>query len=124
MDILDIDLVSGSIQHVAREPLAADVILGSNLAIPIKDGVADFVTSHALIHHIPDPIGAFHEVVRILKPGGLFLFYTYNWYNPFRSWYFFKCIRKLLGSRFGDFLITYTAFLGYHPILWSVLAVR
>lgn len=129
MDILGIDLAPGSIQHIAKPPLGADGILGSTLAIPIKDGVADFVISHAVIHHTPDPIGAFSEVVRILKPGGLLLFNTYNWHNPFRSWYFFfspplKLVRKLLGSRFGDFLIRYTAFLGYYLILWSVLGVR
>ena len=129
MDILGIDLAPGSIQHITKEPLAADGILGSNLAIPIKDNTADFVISHAVIHHTPDPIGAFSEVVRILKPGGLLLFNTYNWHNPFRSWYFFfspplKLVRKLLGSRIGDCLITYTAFWGYYLILWSVLAVR
>ena len=129
MEILGIDLAPGSIQHIAQEPLAADGVLGSNLALPIKDGVADFVISHAVIHHTPDPIGAFSEVVRILKPGGLLLFNTYNWHNPFRSWYSFfspplKLVRKLLGSRFGDVLITYTAFLGYYLILWSVLALK
>ncbi len=127
--LLGIDIAPGSIRHIGNEPLKADGIIGSNMAIPIKDRVADLVVSHAVIHHTPDPIGSFSEAVRILKSGGLLFFNTYNWYNPYRSWYFFfspplKMIRKIFGPRLGDFIIKYSAFLVYYLVLWVVLAAN
>lgn len=43
---------------------------GSLLDIPYEDSSFDLVYSWGVIHHTTDPVGAFHELVRILKPGG------------------------------------------------------
>jgi ubiquinone/menaquinone biosynthesis C-methylase UbiE len=42
--------------------------------IPYDDGVFDLVVGHAVLHHIPDVEQAFREVLRVLKPGGRFVF--------------------------------------------------
>src|ERR1700689_4272933 len=44
--------------------------VGDNLHLPFADGTADVVISDGLIHHTDDPLTAFAENFRILKPGG------------------------------------------------------
>jgi SAM-dependent methyltransferase len=42
--------------------------------IPYEDGSFDLVIGHAVLHHIPDVAAAMREVLRVLKPGGRFVF--------------------------------------------------
>ncbi|HEX6447655.1 MAG TPA: class I SAM-dependent methyltransferase [Streptosporangiales bacterium] len=42
--------------------------------IPYDDDTFDLVVGHAVLHHIPDVERAIREVVRVLKPGGRFVF--------------------------------------------------
>src|SRR5882672_6636888 len=42
-------------------------------ALPIASGSADVVTSRLAAHHFADAAGAFREISRILRPGGLFV---------------------------------------------------
>lgn len=42
--------------------------------LPYDDGSFDLVVGHAVLHHIPDVELALREVVRVLKPGGRFVF--------------------------------------------------
>ncbi|HKC89725.1 MAG TPA: class I SAM-dependent methyltransferase [Candidatus Limnocylindria bacterium] len=42
-------------------------------ALPIASGSADVVTSRLAAHHFADAAGAFREIMRILRPGGLFV---------------------------------------------------
>jgi SAM-dependent methyltransferase len=41
--------------------------------LPIASGSADVVTSRLAAHHFVDAAGAFREIARILRPGGLFV---------------------------------------------------
>jgi SAM-dependent methyltransferase len=123
-----VDLAYGSLHHVREDPINADGVLGSNLRLPLKDNVADLVISYGVIHHTPDPLRCFMELVRILKPGGRLLFNVYNWDNLYRSLYFFlspplKAVRHVLGERIGDLLLKYTVFIPYHLALWLVLGL-
>jgi ubiquinone/menaquinone biosynthesis C-methylase UbiE len=43
-------------------------------SIPYPDASMDLVVGHAVLHHIPDVEGALREVMRVLKPGGRFVF--------------------------------------------------
>lgn len=43
-------------------------------AIPYDDESFDLVVGHAVLHHIPDVEQALREVLRVLKPGGRFVF--------------------------------------------------
>lgn len=121
-----VDLAYGSMRHVRNDPIRADGVLGSNLRLPLRDGVADLVISYGVIHHTPDPLRCFMELSRILKPGGRMLFNVYNWENLYRSLYFFlspplKAVRHALGERLGDLVLKLTAFVPYHLALWLVL---
>lgn len=40
-------------------------------AMPYTDGSVDAIISRSTIHHWSDPVGAFREIDRILKPGGI-----------------------------------------------------
>lgn len=42
--------------------------------IPFPDDSFDLVVGHAVLHHIPDVEAAFREVLRVLEPGGRFVF--------------------------------------------------
>jgi ubiquinone/menaquinone biosynthesis C-methylase UbiE len=42
--------------------------------LPYDDNTFDIVIGHAVLHHIPDVELAFREVLRVLKPGGQFVF--------------------------------------------------
>lgn len=42
--------------------------------IPYEDATFDLVVGHAVLHHIPDVPAALREVLRVLKPGGRFVF--------------------------------------------------
>ncbi|MFC5996632.1 class I SAM-dependent methyltransferase [Pseudonocardia hispaniensis] len=42
--------------------------------IPYDDDTFDVVVGHAVLHHIPDVEGALREVLRVLRPGGRFVF--------------------------------------------------
>jgi ubiquinone/menaquinone biosynthesis C-methylase UbiE len=43
-------------------------------SIPYPDNSFDLVVGHAVLHHIPDVEQALREVLRVLKPGGRFVF--------------------------------------------------
>ncbi len=43
-------------------------------SIPYDDDTFDLVVGHAVLHHIPDLEQALREVVRVLRPGGRFVF--------------------------------------------------
>jgi arsenite methyltransferase len=51
-----------------------DVRLGDALALPIESATVDVVTSNGVINLTPDKAKAFAEVLRVLKPGGQFLY--------------------------------------------------
>jgi ubiquinone/menaquinone biosynthesis C-methylase UbiE len=42
--------------------------------LPYEDNSFDLVLGHAVLHHIPDLDAAFAEILRVLRPGGRFVF--------------------------------------------------
>lgn len=60
-------------------------LLGDGLFTPLSNGCADIIFATAVAHHIPnvDLMQLFHECVRILSPGGRFVFLDPVW-NPQR----------------------------------------
>jgi SAM-dependent methyltransferase len=51
----------------------AVLVQANATALPIASRSADVVTSRLAAHHFADAAGAFREIARILRPGGLFI---------------------------------------------------
>jgi ubiquinone/menaquinone biosynthesis C-methylase UbiE len=72
------DLSPGMVQVAVRnaEGLGFDVEgrVADAESIPYDDDTFDLVVGHAVLHHIPDLDLAMREVLRVLKPGGRFVF--------------------------------------------------
>ncbi|NKQ57532.1 class I SAM-dependent methyltransferase [Amycolatopsis sp. K13G38] len=72
------DLSPGMVQVALRnaENLGLDVDgrVADAERIPYPDNSFDLVVGHAVLHHIPDVPAAMREVLRVLKPGGRFVF--------------------------------------------------
>lgn len=49
--------------------------------LPFKDNEVDLAMIFRVIHHLPDPIPAFDEIARVVKPGGYFLIEFANYGN-------------------------------------------
>jgi SAM-dependent methyltransferase len=61
-------------QRAAALRLEAQVVTGIAERIPLADDVADAVVCTLVLCTVNDPAAALREVLRILKPGGLFVF--------------------------------------------------
>jgi SAM-dependent methyltransferase len=48
------------------------LVTGDGVALPMRDGTFDIVLSTGLLEHFNDPSPIVREMVRVLKPGGLF----------------------------------------------------
>jgi len=46
--------------------------------LPFGHGIFDLVTANTVVEHLDDPKVQFGEALRVLKPGGLFIFHTPN----------------------------------------------
>lgn len=72
------DLSPGMVQVAQRNAADLGFDVEGRVAdaerIPYDDGTFDLVVGHAVLHHIPDVEQAFREVLRVLKPGGRFVF--------------------------------------------------
>ncbi len=67
-------MVAAALRNAERLGLDVDGRVADAEQIPYADDTFDVVVGHAVLHHIPDLDTAFREVLRVLKPGGRFVF--------------------------------------------------
>ncbi|WP_216215826.1 class I SAM-dependent methyltransferase [Amycolatopsis aidingensis] len=67
-------MVQAALRNAANLGLDVDGRVADAERIPYPDDSFDLVIGHAVLHHIPDVRAAFREVLRVLKPGGRFVF--------------------------------------------------
>jgi 2-polyprenyl-6-hydroxyphenyl methylase/3-demethylubiquinone-9 3-methyltransferase len=60
---------------------SVDYLVGDACALPFPDGRFDAVCAMDLIEHVTEPERLVAEAARVLRPGGLFFFHTFN-----RTW--------------------------------------
>ena len=72
------DLSPGMVEAAVRNGTELGLDVEGRVAdaesIPYDDASVDLVVGHAVLHHIPDVELALREVLRVLKPGGRFVF--------------------------------------------------
>ncbi|HLY33887.1 MAG TPA: methyltransferase domain-containing protein, partial [Jatrophihabitantaceae bacterium] len=72
------DLSPGMVEVAKRNAAALGFAVEGRVAdaerLPYDDESFDLVVGHAVLHHIPDVELALREVLRVLKPGGRFVF--------------------------------------------------
>jgi SAM-dependent methyltransferase len=63
-------------------PESTDTLVGSAAQLPFADASVDMVFSSNMLEHVRDPDQVRDELVRVLKPGGLFVLSYTNWLSP------------------------------------------
>jgi ubiquinone/menaquinone biosynthesis C-methylase UbiE len=58
-----------------------DIVCGDIGALPFPDNTFDLATANMVVEHLERPRVEFREILRVLKPGGVFLFHTPNAYG-------------------------------------------
>jgi len=72
------EVVAAAREHALLAGLAIDYRVGVGEAIPLADGSVDHVVCVDVLEHVADLDRVLDEIVRVLRPGGLFLFDTVN----------------------------------------------
>jgi SAM-dependent methyltransferase len=67
-------MVQAALRNAENLGLDVDGRVADAERIPYDDGTFDLVVGHAVLHHIPDVELALREVLRVLRPGGRFVF--------------------------------------------------
>ena len=67
-------MVKVALRNAENLGLEVDGRVADAERIPYDDNTFDLVVGHAVLHHIPDVEQALSEVLRVLKPGGRFVF--------------------------------------------------
>lgn len=94
-----LDKVRGNLAAGARDRTL--LVKADAQALPFPDGSYDFVYGINAIHHILSPDAqqrALREIVRVLRPGGVFLLHEINTSNPVFRWYMgylFPLLKKI-----------------------------
>jgi SAM-dependent methyltransferase len=72
-------------------------VCGNITSLPFADDSFDLVSANMVVEHLDKPEVQFHEVYRVLRPGGLFVFHTPNAYGY--TTLFARVVPELLKSR-------------------------
>ncbi len=67
-------MVEVAVRNGARLGLDVDGRVADAEELPYADASMDLVVGHAVLHHVPDVEQALREVLRVLRPGGRFVF--------------------------------------------------
>ncbi len=59
-----------------------NTVLGSGMAIPVRDDSVDVCFSSNVLEHVPRPWAMAHEMVRVTRPGGIVVISYTAWWGP------------------------------------------
>lgn len=84
--------------RVMDNPFLDEARLASGSEIPYPENTFDVVVSDNVLEHLEDPASVFAEVLRVLRPGGVFLFKTPN------KFHYMPLIARFTPHRFHQFV--------------------
>jgi ubiquinone/menaquinone biosynthesis C-methylase UbiE len=89
--IVGVDVTPAMLERVDLSSPSCDISvqLGRVEKLPFAANTFDATSAYALLHHLTDLAPAFHEICRVLKPGGVF----YSDLDP--NYYFWEAFNKL-----------------------------
>lgn len=67
-------MVDVAVRNASRLGFDVEGRVADAESIPYPDATFDLVVGHAVLHHLPDVEQALREVLRVLRPGGRFVF--------------------------------------------------
>jgi len=85
--------------RVTSNPFLDEGRVGVGEAIPYPNCSFDLVFADNVLEHLPDPEKVFAEVVRVLRPGGLFLAKTPN------TWHYMPLISRMTPHSFHRWIV-------------------
>ena len=111
ISVVGTDVEADRVETARRKNSGVDrlsFLVANATALPFEDAAFDMVLSQNVFHHIPDWRADAEEVVRVLRPGGLFLFSDISgpgtlmrWFSRLEKDHGFHEVNKLI-SLVGD----------------------
>jgi len=111
-------------EMAARGDPVPGSVLGSGMALPIRDGIVDVCYSSNVLEHVPRPWHMGEEMLRVTKPGGIVFCSFTVWLSPWGGhetapWHYLggdRAARRYVGrmgrppkNRFGQSLFAVSA---------------
>ncbi len=84
---VDIDpaLVKTAHARLTLSHKKAGFVVGRVESLPYRSGTFDICVANSILEHAADWEATLKEITRVLKSGGLLVFYTTNWLHPFQD---------------------------------------
>jgi 2-polyprenyl-6-hydroxyphenyl methylase/3-demethylubiquinone-9 3-methyltransferase len=82
---IDRSLVATAQARLDDRGLKARFLVGRVEQLPYRDGSFDICVANSILEHAVDWAATLREVTRVLRPGGLLVFYTTNRLHPFQQ---------------------------------------
>jgi ubiquinone/menaquinone biosynthesis C-methylase UbiE len=76
-------------------------VVGDLLNIPCGDEAFDRITANMVMEHVADPVKALKTMDRLLKPGGIFIFHTPNY------WHYWTFLASLVPQKLKNKVIEF-----------------
>lgn len=95
--LIGVDLVDFTIQPDGIKLIKGDL---SNTGLP--DASVDLVMARSVMEHVADPPAVYGEMMRVLKPGGHFVFVTAN------LWDYSALVARVVPNRFHPWIVSKT----------------
>lgn len=73
--------IDGDFHSLRQNQFLTNLVVGDIHQLPFTSQCFDLITANMVIEHVADPGVLLAEVHRVLKPKGIFLFHTPNWWN-------------------------------------------
>jgi ubiquinone/menaquinone biosynthesis C-methylase UbiE len=98
------DLVVGidyDLESLSKNQLIANRVVGDLLNLPCREKTFDHITANMVMEHVADPVRALQSIDRLLKPGGIFIFHTPNY------WHYWTLLASLVPQKLKNKLIEF-----------------